>query len=287
MSSPGADDVTVVVPTLGSSPYLREAVESALAERPAEVIVVVNGGGEVELDGVRVLRRDEPGRSEARNLGVEAARTPLVAFLDDDDLALPGRLERQRGALAGAWWAPLAFGRVRVVDGDGRPRDDWNRLLGARFDRLVVRGARYAEVLAAQAPIYTSATMVRRDAFLAVGGYDPAFEAYEDLDLYLRLARIGDLLPVPGEPVTLYRLHGSNTPSERLYDGALRVAEKHLPRTSGRARRLLLERRVDALWGLGRFGDARRAALRAALEEPLLLGHARFVRRLAGALVRG
>src|SRR5205085_2370109 len=188
-----------------------------------EVVVVANGGAQVDLAGVRVLRRTEPGRSEARNLGVEVARTPFVAFLDDDDLALPGRLARQRAALEEAWWAPLAFGRVRVVDGDGRPRDDWNRLLGARFDRLVVRGAGYAEVLAAQAPIYTSATMVRRDGFLAVGGYDAAFEAYEDLDLYLRLARIGDLLPVDGDPVTTYRLHGANTPSERLYDGALGV----------------------------------------------------------------
>jgi len=281
-----SSEVTVVVPTLGESPYLPEAVESALAEGPAEVIVVVNGGGRVDLDGVRILRRDEPGRSQARNLGVEAARTPLVAFLDDDDAALPGRLERQCAALDAAGWAPLAFGRVRVVDGEGEPRDDWNRLLDRRFARLG-RAASYEDILAVQAPIYTSATVVRREAFLAVGGFDPAFEAYEDLDLYLRLARLGDLLPVDGEPLTTYRLHGSNTPSSRLYEGALRVAEKHLPRTRGRARRLLLERRVDALWGLGRFADARRAALRALLEEPRLLLRPPFAKRLAGALVRG
>jgi hypothetical protein len=278
-------DVTVVIPTLGESPYLREAVESALAERPAEVVVVVNGGGEVDVPGARVLRRGERGRSAARNLGVEAARTPFVAFLDDDDAALPGRLERQRAALERAWWAPLAFGRVRVVDGDSRPRDDWNRLLNRRFDRLG-RTVSYEDVLAVQAPIYTSATMVRRDAFLAVGGFDPVFEAYEDLDLYLRLARAGDLLPVDGGPVTTYRLHGANTPSARLYEGALHVAEKHLPRTSGRARRLLFERRVDALWGLGRAADARHAALRALSEEPSLLLHPRFARRLAAATLK-
>ena len=283
--SPVADDVTVVVPTLGTSPYLSEAVESALAEAPAEVVVVANGGADVELEGVRILRRDEPGRSEARNLGVEAARTPLVAFLDDDDLALPGRLERQRAALAEAWWAPLAFGRIRVVDAKGQPHSDWNRLLNKRFARVTrARAVSYEDVLAVQAPIYTSATMVRRDAFLAVGGFDAAFEAYEDLDLYLRLARVGDLLPVEGEPVTTYRLHGANTPSPRLYEGALRVTEKHLPRTSGRARRLLLERRVDALWGLGRAADARRAALRALLEEPALLVRPRFAKRLIATL---
>ena len=131
--------------------------------------------------------------------------------------------------------------------------------------------------------MYTSATLVRRDAFLAAGGYDPSFEAYEDLDLYLRLARAGRLVPVGGEPVAVYRLHGANTPSPRLYEGALAVAEKHLPDARGRARRLLLERRIDALWGLGRFAEARRAALQAAATKPLLLGHPRFAKRLASS----
>src|SRR5205807_7528243 len=99
-----------------------------------------------------------------------AAESAIVAFLEHDDAALPGRLERQRAALAAVWWAPLAFGRVRVVDGAGEPRDDWNRLLDRRFVRLArACAASYEDVLAVQAPIYTSATMMRREAFLAVG----------------------------------------------------------------------------------------------------------------------
>jgi glycosyltransferase involved in cell wall biosynthesis len=281
-------ELTVVVPTLGTSPYLAAAVASALADGPAEVLVVANGGtapAAVAVEGARVLRLPEPGRSAARNAGVEAARTELVAFLDDDDLMVPGRLERQRDSLERAPGAALSFGRVKVVDDDGQPIDHWNRLLDARFRRLVVEGADVPDILAAQAPIYTSATVVRRDAFLAAGGYDTRFEAYEDLDLYLRLARVGGLVPCPGEPVAIYRLHGSNTPSPHLYEGALAVTEKHLPEARGRGRRLLLERRVDALWGLGRFAEARRAALRAGFEEPALLAHPRFAKRLAGSLL--
>jgi hypothetical protein len=70
-----------------------------------------------------------------------------------------------------------------------------------------------------------------------------------------------------------------------LYAGALGVAEKHLPDARGAVRRLLLERRVDAFWGLGRFGAARRAALGALAAEPLLLGDPRFVKRLGGTFV--
>jgi GT2 family glycosyltransferase len=122
--------------------------------------------------------------------------------------------------------------------------------------------------------------MVRRNAFLATGGFDPAFDAHEDLDLYLRLARDGGLIPVPGPPVTSYRVHGSNTRSDDLYRGTLAVTAKHLPTTQGRARRALLERRVDALWALGEFGRARREAIAAGLSEPALFGHPRFVKRL-------
>ena len=285
--SPGASDVSVVIPTRGDSPDLRKAIASVVAQEPGETIVVENGATTLSHDGlgeVRLVQRPEANRSLARNAGVEAARLPFVAFLDDDDLALPERLVRQRDAIGED--AVLTFGRVRVVDDEGRPLDDWNSLLDRRFARLERRGVSYEEILAAPAPIYTSASMVRRDAFLAAGGYDARFDAYEDLDLYLRLAQAGEVALTPGDPVAVYRLHGQNTPSPRLYEGALGVTEKHLQNAAGRAHRLLLERRLDALWGLGRYGDARRAALRAALEQPLLLAHPRFAKRLAGSFVR-
>ncbi|MDX6513001.1 MAG: hypothetical protein QOE36_2505 [Gaiellaceae bacterium] len=270
-----AADVTVVIPTLGRSSFLREAVESALADGPAEVVVVADGAA-VDSPGARVVQIDHVGRSAARNRGVEEARTALVAFLDDDDLVVPGRLARQAEALGGA---ALSFGRVWVVDGEGRPRADWNAVLERRFPARPVDAA---ALLFSQAPIYTSATLVRRDAFLSAGGYDPALDAYEDLDLYLR---IGRLVPTIGGPVAIYRLHGENTPSTRLYEGLLAVSEKHLPDASGPLRRALLARRVDALWGLGRFGQVRREAARAAVSEPLLLGRRRFLRRLGGSLL--
>jgi glycosyltransferase involved in cell wall biosynthesis len=269
-------DVTVVIPTVGMSRFLRDAVESALADAPAEIVVVNDGAEEIAFRGARVVRIEHAGRSAARNRGVEEARTELVAFLDDDDLVLPGRFARQAEALGDA---PLTFGRVEVVDGEGRPQPDWNELLDSRFPGGPV-GA--SEIVSAQTPIYTSATLVRRGAFLEAGGYDPALDAYEDLDLYLRLACLGPLVPTPGGPVALYRLHGENTPSDRLYEGMLAVTEKHLPESHGPLRRALLERRIDALWGLGRL---RGEALRAAFLEPLLLTRRRFVLRLAGSML--
>jgi len=272
-----------VIATRGPSRFFAEAVASVLAERPAEVIVVEDGTtgvDETALGEARLLQLEHVGRSTARNAGVEAAAGPFVAFLDDDDLALPGRLARQRESLAAD--APLSFGRVRVVDAAGEPLADWNRRLEQRYRRLPAK-AGFDDLLASHCPIYTSATMVRRDLFLQAGGYDPGLDAYEDLDLYLRLSRLGPLVPCAGEPVAVYRLHGSNTPSDRLYEGALAVTAKHAATAAGRSRRLLTEWRLDALWGLGRFRELRRESVRAVRRDPLLLARPRVAKRIAGS----
>ena len=247
------------------------------------MIVVEDGTEGVDasaLGDVTLLRLAHVRRSRARNAGVEAAATPYVAFLDEDDLCLPGRLERQRIALEDAPNAAMSYGRVVVVDDELQPIASWNDILPARFDTLVARGSSFEAIAELGGPLYLSATMVRRDAFLSAGGFDPDFDAHEDLDLYLRLAREGGLVPTRGEPVTLYRVHSANTPSDDLYRGTLGVTAKHLAGTTGRARQALLERRVDALWALGQFAAARREAAAAALSEPRLLRHPRYMKRL-------
>jgi glycosyltransferase involved in cell wall biosynthesis len=279
-------DVTVVIPVHGRGPFLDEALASVRGE-PAEILVVEDGTQDVDearVAGARLVRLDHVGRSRARNAGVEAATTPYVAFLDEDDVRIAGGLARQVAALEAAPRAVMTYGRVIVGDTALEPIAEWNDVLDPRFDQLAARGTTFDAVAELGGPLYLSATMVRRDAFLAAGGFDSAFDAHEDLDFYLRIAHDGRLVPTEGAPVTRYRVHGSNTPSNALYQGTLDVAAKHLLGAHGIGRRALLERRVDALWSLGDFRRARREALRAALAEPLLLRHARFVKRLLALL---
>lgn len=280
-------EVTVVVPTRGRPDHLAEALESVAGERAAEVIVLEDGTRHVEeamVRGARLIRLPYVGRAGARNLGVEAARTPYVAFLDADDVSLPGRFERQVEALEAAPQAVLCFGRVEAIDSDSRPIPKQTATESERVERLFERGLTYESMLV-DCPVYTSSTMVRRDAFLAVGGYDRRFDGYEDLDLYLRLARARRIVYCPGDPVARHRRHAGNTPSDHLYACALRLAEAHLAEASPSpdARRRLLERRVDSLWGLGDFRGARRSALEALRAEPALLRDARFAKRLAAS----
>jgi glycosyltransferase involved in cell wall biosynthesis len=224
------------------------------------------------------------GRAVARNVGARAASAPFVAFLDADDVSLPGRLERERSTLEWTPEAVLCFGRVEAIGRDSEPLPAESETEQARLDALFDRGFSY-ESLLVDCPIYTSGTMVRREPFLALGGYDVRFDGYEDLELYLRLARSHGIAFCGGGPVARHRRHAGNTGSDHLYACALRLAEAHLPVASDGERGALLERRIDSLWGLGDFGGARRSALQALAARPSLLGDRRFAKRLGASLL--
>src|SRR5829696_5642514 len=98
MTSP---TVSVVIPTRNRSQLLSRTLQSALnqEEVAVEVVVVDDGSDnrdalvpEIEDTRVRLVRhRQRRGPAAARNTGIEAARAPWVAFLDDDDLWAPHR----------------------------------------------------------------------------------------------------------------------------------------------------------------------------------------------------
>lgn len=107
----------MVIPTTGRRRSLLTALDSALQQpETREVVVVYNGGhGDPDVlagcgrEGVRLVERhDIRGCGPARHVGIELAEAAWVAFLDDDDVWLPGKLAEQVAATA-------AFPQVRLV----------------------------------------------------------------------------------------------------------------------------------------------------------------------------
>lgn len=134
-------EVSVVIPSIGR-PSLVDAVDSARSQGvDVEVIVVDDSGSDaVEpagMPGVRVLRT--PGRvgaAAARNLGMRAATAPLLAFLDDDDVWLPGHLQDAVRTLAARPAATIYAACGLVLDEHGAGRVAPSVLVG---DRTVAR----------------------------------------------------------------------------------------------------------------------------------------------------
>jgi GT2 family glycosyltransferase len=85
--------VSVVVPTRGRAAYLEVTLDSLLAQRGGiehEIVVVDDGGGVPQRDGIRyVVHSERRALNAARNAGIEATSAPLIAFVDDDVLVPP------------------------------------------------------------------------------------------------------------------------------------------------------------------------------------------------------
>jgi mycofactocin system glycosyltransferase len=189
----GAEDppVTAIVPVLDGGARLGELVAALAAEGP--LIVVDDGsrdgsGERAEQAGARVIRHDLPrGPAAARDAGLAAADTDLVAFLDADCEVAPGWRRGLAGLLAADPELALVAPRVRSAPGGsdlaryeeaGSPLD-----LGPHAS-LVGPDRRISYLPAA-------ALLGRRDALLELGGFDESMRFGEDVDLVWRLLDAG------------------------------------------------------------------------------------------------
>lgn len=202
-------DLTVAIPALNAAPTVDVAVRSVLdqADEAVEVLVVDDGSIDSTAEvaaaigdrRVRILRGPGRGVASARNLVLHEAAAPWVAFLDADDEWLPGRLQALRGAIAARPDAVACFGAALHVDDAGRT--------AVRF-RVSPRHATLEGLLRRRLQPTTSATAVRRDAALAVGGFYEQFRSaagVEDIDLWWRLAAAGPCI-VQEEPLVRYHI---------------------------------------------------------------------------------
>ncbi|UCM88189.1 glycosyltransferase family 2 protein [Streptomyces marincola] len=169
----GAAPVSVVIATRDRRAELLHTLErlTALPERPP-VIVVDNGSRDGTATAVARRFPDAllvplPRNlgAPARNIGVRLARTPYVAFSDDDSWWAPGALARAAGILDGHPRLGLLAGRVRL--GRGGPVDAVSRKMAS---------APIGHPPGLPGPAIVGfpacAAVVRKDAFLAAGGFD-------------------------------------------------------------------------------------------------------------------
>jgi glycosyltransferase involved in cell wall biosynthesis len=197
--------VSVVIPSSRGGKYLREAVNSVRTPNVDwEIIIVADGSTEdmsdLEVDGaVRVIRQRNRGVSIARNVGVANARSELIAFLDDDDRMLPGRLVEQCRAMAQNIDAGLCHTQIRIIDAEG------NSLVEG-----IGRDVQYRDFLQTKGGIVFSSVMVRKSVFQEVGGFNSVLPMGEDLDFIYKVAREYKLVFLP-ETLTEYRVHASNS----------------------------------------------------------------------------
>ena len=206
VASGSASLIDVVLPAYNGAGVIRAALESALAQDVSSRIVVVDDGSTDDSAAiarsygsrVTVITQTNQGVSGARNTGLAAARAPYVALLDQDDVWQPGKLARQLAAIDARPDVGMVFTDMRLVERDGTVFEDgFLRATPeyAALERLPVGDAAYllpeslAEAVVRFNFISPSTTLLRREALLGIGGFDPAFRLCDDADCWMRLLR--------------------------------------------------------------------------------------------------
>lgn len=222
--------ISVIIPTYNYARFLREAIDSALAQTCSalEVIVVDDGSTDDTPrilagygDRIRSIRQDNQGVSAARNTGIAAARGEYLAFLDSDDVWKPRKLERDIARFGADPELGLVHCGAETFDNSGKTiavflngMEGWVARDLLRLDRQVIA-----------AP--GSGTMVPKRVAEEIGGFDTRLQPSEDWDFCYRVATRYRAGFVP-EVLVRYRLHGSgihlNVP--RMENSMLMALEK-------------------------------------------------------------
>jgi hypothetical protein len=205
--------VSVIIPAYNAARSLPRTIDSVLAQTfpPAEIIVVDDGSAddtaavaEAYGDRVRVIRKANGGPASARNLGAREASGEWLALLDADDQWLSNKLERQL-----PYTRPPEVGLVHSLI----CQQPMNVPLRLTFEDLWDRNW-----------ICNSTVLVRRDAFMALGGFDETREliSVEDYNLWTRLAASRWQIVLCPEQLTRYaRGIGISSNAERFLKASL------------------------------------------------------------------
>ena len=212
--------ISAIITAYNGEAFVADAIESVLAQtRPVDELVVIDDGStdntaqvveRYRERGVRLVRQQNRGLSNARNRGVKETTGNLIAFLDCDDVWTPEKTALQSQLLAAnpeaglvtchSWWCDVQSGRG-----------------GLYFQRLGRTHAVLRRKLAVRNYVgNASGVMTRRRVLDEIGGFDPSQVWAEDWELWLRIAERYRIMLVD-RPLMTYRVVPDSLTQQRRW----------------------------------------------------------------------
>jgi len=266
------DGVSVIIPTYNASKYVTKAIDSVLNQDydNYEIIVVDDGSTDntqevLEKYGskIKYIYQENGGPAKARNTGIISSYEDYIAFLDADDLWLPGKLRKQIDFFhRHPQYAMVYTDMKHAVNG---------KIVNSSYlkegnYRYISSGFIYENLLR-ECFIFTPTVIVKRECLEKVGLFREDLRISEDYDLWLRIAdeyEIGFL----DEPLVIRNRHGSNLTEDRyLYiTSCIQLFEELLEKNEGNRKRVKIIKEELAvryfnlgyyLFELGRLRESR------------------------------
>ena len=243
---------SVVIPSFNRVAFLASALKSVFTQRftDFEIIVIDDGSTDATMDylqslehRIEVFRQPNQGPGAARNCGARHAGGAYLAFLDSDDLWFPWTLDVYRYVIQKYGYPSLIAGRPHLFS----DANDLETVLSSTAD-TEVRSQQFADYIASGERWRwwgVSSFLVRRDAFVAVGGFTDEWINGEDADLALRLGVTPNFVQITAPVTFAYREHAASAMKDvkrtlagawfavhaeqfgRYPGGAIRAAERH------------------------------------------------------------
>lgn len=187
--------VSIITPSYNQAAFLERTIQSVLSQEGVQVEYLIADGGSTD-GSAEIIRKyadrlawwvseRDAGQAEAINKGLQRAKGEIVAWLNSDDLYLPGAIVRAVAAFQAHPEAGLVFGDALTIDPEGRQIGrlafgDWglDELMGFRI-------------------ICQPAVFMRRAALEQAGYLDPSYHYLLDHQFWLRIARLNPIRHIP------------------------------------------------------------------------------------------
>jgi len=201
---------SIVIPVYNARKFIVQAIQSALDQTLQDhEVIVVNDGSTDDSDKeilkfrgrVVYIKQENKGVSAARNVGIQRAKGEYIAFLDQDDVFMPNKLEKLASFLDRHPDHGMVYSQISRIDGEGKllPPKKIPTHSGDIFPQLFMK-----------CYIAPSMVMCRRQALLDIDLFQERFSSEgEDYDLFLRLAKRAPI-GVVQEELVMYRVHMGN-----------------------------------------------------------------------------
>ena len=211
--------VSVIMPNFNNEKFLSQAIDSVLQQPYSnfELLVIDDGStdGSLEIlrgygDSIRYMSTENRGAAAARNLGILSSKGSLIAFIDSDDLWIPGKLSKQVSKLMDED-LDLVYCHVQEIDARNNP----GKIKFARFkgncNKVFIENPSVAVIVGGM-----STAIIRRELLALSGIFDTRVPApTEDWDFLRRFCNYARV-DYCDEVLTQYRIHTTNISKSSL-----------------------------------------------------------------------
>jgi len=211
--------VSVIIPVYNGEKYITQAIESVLAQtyKNFEIIIVNDGSTDnsfekikpyLNLPNIKYIEQENKGVAAARNTAIKSSSGELIAFLDQDDLWVPEKLEIQVDYLRQYPDVGLVHSNISYINECPElmetPKDWLTNAEGMCFKELFIKNR-----------IAVLTVVLKRQCLDQVGLLNESISRSDDYELWLRISRMFPIGHV-NKTLALYRLHKSNTSHDRF-----------------------------------------------------------------------